>query len=280
MQHAKSLITVSVLAFALAVFTFGSGCNKNKTTDNSTQTEETDVASDQVLSEQAFEDAQSIADQGATITGAMNYRMSGSTSGPCATVSRSGDTTVIDFGTVDCTCRDGRTRRGKIIVVRSGIYIDSGSVRTITFDNFYQNGNKITGIRTVTNMGRNTMGQPFYNINVAGSILLTSGRTISATWSRVRTWTAGYTTLGTITDDIYQITGSGTITRAGGAIVGVEITAPLILAMDCRYIEAGTVKYTLPSGGVRTLNYGDTPACDNMAKLTLPSGTVYDITLR
>ncbi len=280
MRQAKLLMTVSAMAIAMAAFTFGSGCRKNKNNDTSTQTEETSVASDHAVSEQAFEDAQTIADQGATVTGGMNFRVSGATSSPCATVSHSGDTTIIDFGTVDCTCRDGRTRRGKIIVVRTGIFTDSGSVRTITFDNFYQNDNKITGIRTVTNMGHNTLGQPYYSINVAGSVLLSTGGVVGVSWSRTRTWTAGYTTTGTISDDIYAITGTGTITRASGAVVGVEITSPLILAMDCRYIEAGTVKYTLPSGGIRTLNYGDTPACDNMAKLTLPSGTVYDITLR
>jgi hypothetical protein len=59
----------------------------------------------------------------------------------------------------------------------------------------------------------------------------------------------------------------------------IPAATPLEVHLDCKWIESGSIIYTLPSGLTRTLNYGDTPACDNQAKLVLPSGIVKTITL-
>ena len=181
---------------------------------------------------------------------------------------------------MNCLCADGRNRRGKVIINYTGAYADSASVHTITFDNYYQNDNKIEGTKTVTNMGHNTSGQTYYNIVVAGTITKTDGTVISTAWNRVRTWVAGAATPLDWTDDIYRITGAGTITRPAGVVsVSIPATTPLEVHLDCKWIESGSIIYTLPSGLTRTLNYGDTPACDNQAKLVLPSGIVKTITL-
>jgi hypothetical protein len=135
-------------------------------------------------------------------------------------------------------------------------------------------------MKTVTNMGNNSTGQPYFDVVVNGAITTVAGVTMTASWTRVRTWTAGYTTLGDRTDDVYSISGSGTLTRPAGVVnVSIAPTAPLIVARNCHNIEAGTVIYTLPSGLTRTLNYGNTPVCDNLATLTLPSGVTISITL-
>jgi len=265
---------LSITAIAGSVFIFMAGCRKNKV-------EDTGYANDHATSEQTFNDVQTISDMAAsTSSSTLGYKTTATTIGGCATVTRTPGKIVIDFGTTDCTCHDGRKRRGQIIITYTGAYTDVGSVHTITFDNFYQNDNKVTGTKTVTNVGPNSLGQPVFNISITGSVTLQStGGTISTQWNRVRTWTAGYNTPNDMTDDVYQITGSGSITRANGKVITETITAPLIVAYSCHWIEAGSITFSVASGESRILNYGDTPNCDDIATITLGNGTVKTITL-
>lgn len=261
-------------AITVSVFIFTAACHKNKV-----ETEDTGFAADHAVSEQTFDDVQTISDQAATTSGALNFRTTATTGGGCATVTQTTGQTVIDFGATDCTCRDGRTRRGKIIINYTGKYADSGSVRTITFDNFYQNDNKVTGTKTVTNMGHNSLGQPWFKVHVDGSVTKSGGGTVTMTSDRSRTWTKGFTTLADLTDDVYEIEGSATLTRANGEVVHMDIMSPLVIALNCHWIEAGNVIFKLGNGKTVALNYGVTPTCDNIATATLPNGKTRDITL-
>src|ERR1035437_7184634 len=211
----KPTLILSTAAITISVFIFIASCHKTKP---NTITEDTGYTTEQSTAEKTFNDVQSIADQASTIStgNPMNYKTTATTSLGCATVHKSADSIVIDFGATDCLCRDGRTRRGQIIVTYTGNYADSGSVHTITFNNYYQNDNKVTGTKTVTNMGHNTSGQPFFNISITGAVTLAGGGTITTSWTRIRTWTAGSSTPTDFTDDVYSIYGSGTMTRANG----------------------------------------------------------------
>jgi hypothetical protein len=265
---------LSTAAITLSVFIFTAACHKNKN-----NVEDTGYASDHAVSEQTFDDIQTIADQSASTTGNLGFRTTATTAGGCATVTHAPGIVTIDFGTADCTCHDGRKRRGKILVTYTGAYADSGSTHTITFDNFYQNDNKITGTKTVTNMGHNSLGQPFFNVHVDGAVTLSGGGTITSVSDRTRTWTKGYTTIGDLTDDVYEITGSGTLTRANGSVITIKVTVPLVVALSCHWIEAGSVNCAIATGQSRTLNYGDTPNCDDMATVTLSNGKTKEIIL-
>ena len=277
MHTPKFYFSAGAAAIIIAVFIFTAACHKS----SQPAIEDIGYASDQATTEQTFSDVQTIADQASTVNSGstLAYRTTATTGSGCATVTRSTGTITIDFGNADCLCHDGRLRRGQIIVTYTGNYADSGSVHTITFNNFYQNDNKVTGSKTVTNMGTNSSGQPYFDVQINGAVTLSGGGTISATWARVRTWTQGYDTPNDITDDVYQVTGSGNMTRANGQLVNINISAPLIAAISCRWIEAGSVTCTLPGGLTRVLNYGDTPDCDDLATLTLANGTTHNITL-
>lgn len=284
MVRSKITLYVGAVAIAVGAAAMLASCHKNKDTASTTNntTEETGYATEHAVAEKAYNDVESIADQAAAMPsgGSLSYKTTGITSA-CATVTRTTGSIIVDFGVTNCMCNDGRNRRGRILISYTGNYSDSASVRTITFDNYYQNDNNIAGTKTVTNMGHNSLGQPYFNVNINGTITLASGGTISTNWTRVRTWTDGYTTLGVFSDDKYAITGSGTLTRASGAVVNLAIApaTPLVIAAGCRWIEAGTLTATMPSGLTRSLNYGSTAACDNDAVLTLPSGATYNITL-
>ena len=263
------LFLCPVLAFSAVIFI--TACRKTKTS-----AEDTSYASDYATDEKAVNDVQTVADQAATISGSMNFRTTGSGSG-CATVTHSFNGTdsvvTIDFGATDCLCHDGSYRRGQIIVTYTLGYRDSGSVHTMTFNDFYHNDNHVTGTKTVTNMGHNAHGQVYFDVTDNCTITKTNAESHTVNWNRVRTWiTEG-------TPNVYSITGSGTLVRPNGRTVGVAITSPLIVASDCRWIEAGTVVHTLPNGLTRTVDYGSTAVCDDMAVITVPDGTTKSITL-
>lgn len=286
MFKSKLSLALSTAAMTIGLFVFVASCHKKDTTTTTT-TEDNSYANEHSVAEKSYDDAQSIADQANNVTsGSIGYKTTELTAGSCATVTHSatGDTTTIDFGTTNCMCSDGRNRRGKIIVMKTGAYTATGSVKTITFSNYYQNDNQVTGTKTITNMGNNSAGEPYFNVSVNGSVILASGGgTITTSWARIRTWTAGSATPTDWTDDAYEISGSGTITRPSGAVVSVNISSatPLVIKYGCRWIEAGIIVYTLPSGLTRTINYGDNtaPVCDATAILTTPSGATYTITM-
>jgi len=273
MKKYVMLFNVGAVALTLSIFVFVAACHKT----TKTAAEDTSYATDYAKAEKTFNDVQTVSDQAATVTGNMAYRTTATTGSGCATVTHSFNGTdsvlTINFGTTDCVCHDGSTRRGEIIVTYTGHYADSGSVHNITFNNFFHNDNQVLGTKTVTNMGHNSLGQVYFNVNINCSIVKANGETHSANWNRVRTWiTEG-------TPNVYSITGSGTLIRPNGRTVGVNITTPLIVSSDCRWIEAGTIVHTMPNGLTRTVNYGNTPACDNQAVVTLPNGTTQNITL-
>ena len=263
----------------ITVYLLVNGCLKPKTA-----VEDTSFATDHATTEQSFTDVQTISDQAASVSnGSLGYRTTATTGSGCATVTHTGDSIIINFGTSDCMCHDGRTRRGEIIVTYTGgsyFCNTPGSMHTITFNDFFQDDNKITGTKTVTYEGTNSANQPYYNVVINGAVNRASGGTITASWTRVRTWVTGYDSTGVSPIDVYNITGSGAMTTANGVLVDVNIPAatPLVVANDCHWIEAGTVVYTF-GGHTRTLNYGTTPVCDDQATLTLDNGTIKNITL-
>src|SRR5436190_6385054 len=129
---------LSAALIAACMILVVASCHKKDTT------EDTGFAADHAVSEQTFNDVQSVSDQAAAVTGSsLSFRTAGTTIGGCATVTRTPGVITIDFGATDCLCRAGRTRRGKIIITYSGTYTDIGYTHTITFDNFYQNDNKV-----------------------------------------------------------------------------------------------------------------------------------------
>ena len=255
-------------------------CHKTKNDDN----EDTGYATEHATLEKTFSDAQSISDEAGTSGSLTNYKMIGGATilSSCATVTN--DTSVsphkltIDFGAANCLCTDGIYRRGKILVSYTGRYKDAGHTHTISFDNYYVNDNGVTGTKTVTNTGADASGNPVYTIDVNGTISFdNAGERLSWKSTRTRTWISGFNTPSR-KDDVYEISGSGTIYRTNGKAFDITITTPLHIALDCRWIESGVVQITPVGGSVRTLDYGN-GICDALATYTV-NGKTYSITLK
>lgn len=242
---------------------------------------------DNAFAESSYSDVLNISDQAAKDGELTTYRLGSGEEGYmslCATINN--DTTLnphlltIDFGSENCECSDGKNRRGKILVSYQGQYRDSASMHSFSFDNYYVNDYKIGGTKTVTNMGHNSVGNLFFNISVNGIITSPSAQNLTWTSSRTREWTAGESTAGIIgwLDDVYKIDGTASGTSFNGTGFTAEITEPLVVALNCRWIKQGNLEFTPGSLATRYLNFG-AGICDNDATVTI-NGNTYSITLR
>ena len=265
-----------LLMLLSAGWLFSSSCRKNVR-----EAQDTLTASDNEQAEGLSDDAQAIADNAARLGNQYNMRTDGSQSvyevlSQCATITH--DTTAnprsltIDFGSVNCLCRDGRYRRGKIMVSYTGRYFETGSVRTMTFDNFYRNDNKLEGNRTITNNGLNSAGQFVWTIN-ASNMKITKTDGSSHTWSstRTRTMVAGQNTADWY-DDAYTITGSASGINARGVNYTAQITTPLQRALSCKWIDSGIIEITPEDRPTRVVDFGN-GNCDNEATVSVGNRT-------
>ncbi len=270
------------LAFALVLGITFSSCRKKNDEDTD---KDTSSAADNALAEGTYTDVNSIADEASTGSLTTYYTANASDSRSmlttCATITN--DTIAvphvltIDFGTVNCTCGDGRDRRGKIIVTYSGHYKDSASTHTITFNSYFVNDNQIMGTKTVTNNGHNSAGHLTWSVVVNGSIVKASGGgTISWNSNRTREMITGELTP-TWYDDVYLITGGANGTSASGNTFTIVITSALRKEIGCRHIVSGSLTVTPSGKATRYVDFG-TGGCDSDATVTI-NGHVYNIHL-
>ena len=202
--------------------------------------------------------------------------------GPCTTITfdtaSDARTITIDYGT-GCTCWDGRTRSGQIIISWTGPYVQTGSSFYLTSNNYYVNNNKFAIHKSVVNSGVNAQGQPYFNVTESDTLTLDStGQTITWLSNRVRTWTAGYTTPYVLLDDEYAISGSGGGTDRDGDAYTCTITNPLIVKFGCPWIEAGSFQFVSAKFSQLTVDFGS-GSCDNAATVNI-NGNTYTIHMR
>ncbi len=276
--------TMLVIATSGLVLT---GCRKEKQEDS-----DTSGSTDNAMAEATFNDVANISDE-AGISGSLsNYKngnqdMGGILSSSCATIglqnanTSNQDTLTIDFGTANCLCADQRYRRGKVIVYFTGLYKDSASTHTVTFNNYFVDDNQVLGTKTVTNKGHVTNGKLTFDISVNGQIVLANNAgTITWTSTRKRVWTNGESTWNW-NDDTYAISGSANGTDRTGKTFTATITNDLIrnMALGCRrHFTAGSFDFTPQGKAVRTVDFG-TGACDNIATVTI-NGKTYTVYMK
>ena len=272
----KTKISKLIMAI-MCIAIISTSCKKNEKEDVQQS------AADNALAEATFEDIGNQVDQ------AYDQSASKSLTATCPVITHSilcdsifPDTIIVDFGK-GCTV-NGVTRSGRIISTFTGHYRDLGTVITHTLDNFYRNGNHITGTKTVTNNGHNSYGNLSFSISIQNASITTDNGTISWTSTRTREWIKGsnttWQTNGLLCwlDDVYLITGSASGTNVNGKTFTVTITNPLRVELSCRWIVSGTFEVTPEGGDTRTVDYGD-GTCDDQATLTWRK-KVYKITLK
>lgn len=175
----------------------------------------------------------------------------------------------ISFGATDCVCLDGKKRRGNIIITYNGHYIDTGSVHTVSFENYYQDDIQILGKINFTRVDTTIIGNWYYLVSVDDSLNPAPNQYIGWKGTLLRRWIAGAAT-GDRNDDVLSISGNATLTRANLHQFGFNIATPLKFSLGingCYYCQSGVVNVA-GYNGPRVLNYGN-GSCDNQAQLNI-----------
>ena len=274
-----AFVAIAVLSIAL------SSCKKDK--ENFDSTTDSNAIIENSAADAAFSDVASISDE--AYTGSLeSFRTEGveKIMTTCATITfdtiNSPRSFMVDFGIGNCLCLDGNYRRGKIIVTFTGIYRDSASYHTITFNNYFVNDNQIQGTKSVTNNGRNLAGNLSYTIIVNGSIIWSNsygGGTSTYISNRNREWIAGENTF-TRKDDIYSISGSANGTTRSGNTYSMRTLTPLKKEIGFRHFTAGILEWTPQGKSARQIDYGYINGNrDNLARVTV-DGNTFTVTLK
>ncbi|MBC5774429.1 hypothetical protein H8S95_10180 [Pontibacter sp. KCTC 32443] len=264
----KQLVKILPLVATAALLSF-TACQK---TEDEIETVDTETVESETLAEMEFNTMGDFVEEAGNEEALLNGRVAATSEAfpACATRTFNAETRTltIDFGTTNCVCRDGRSRRGKIVAVFEGQRHTAGSSVTITLQDYYVNDMHFTGTKTKTYVNANEM-----NVVVRDARIVTPKGNLE--WSAVRVVEriAGTDTR-LLTDDIYQITGRSTGLNRRGIKFNTEIEQPLklVMAQTCvRNFVAGLVRTTTENGHTMVLDYdpiGGEP-CDKIAELTI-----------
>ena len=276
----KNLISViSIVLMAMFIMT---ACEKDK----NIQTLDIATAEDDAIMDLAYEDVFSEVDAVMNTMDLIGYIMPALKSGleieRCRVISIDQPegsfwprVVTIDYGE-GCTVGK-RTRKGKIIITISGPMWQEGSIRIVTFENFFVNDHQVEGVRTVTNEGRHPEGD--YEGKIYVSVLLEDGKVttpdntvITKQVNRTRTFVEGEDSKWDTRDDIWYIEGIATGTNRNGVAFNREITSPLWKEIGCRFITQGTVVISVEGSDDAIMDYGD-GTCDAEATVTVGEET-------
>jgi hypothetical protein len=196
--------------------------------------------------------------------------------GPCVTITAEpNDTTFPKTVTVNygdgCVCKDGKLRKGKVILNFTAPIRKSGSVVTITLQDYYVNRAHIEGVKTMTNLSAN--GAIIYSVKISGGkVAWPNGRGFTYEGTKTVTQIEGAATA-TCSDDVYSTEVNTTIKYANGVTVTKSTETPLIKAVACQWIAKGKLKIAI-NNRVLYVDFGSTATCDNNALLIWANGQV------
>jgi hypothetical protein len=192
-------------------------------------------------------------------------------SDPSSTVEIPKGVLTIDFGTSGCHDLKGNSRTGKLIFTYNGKRFMPGSTVVTTTDNYFINGVKIEGTRTLTNQSTSTSDAPRFNVVLANGKAtfadgLSATRQSNITWQ----WNRAENPL----DDNLQIESTSTasgITR-GGREYAVMLLEDLVYKRHCGIAVDGIKKYTINAEKEITIDFGD-GTCDRTFTVTTNGAT-------
>lgn len=212
----------------------------------------------------------SFSETGGKILGGFGF--GGKRFGDCVTVTEDDatGTKTIDFGDEGCEGRDGRVRKGKIIITHEGDRDVPGFKRTVTLENFSVDTIGVEGVRVLTYVS-GTDTEKEYNTTLTGGQLTFPDGT-AATRESTRTRIASFDEEGEKTQVERYGLASG-INREGLTYNNeVDETTPILTLSTCR--EEGTFA---PVSGILSINvegesekiidFGD-GTCDNLVIVT------------
>jgi hypothetical protein len=283
MKTKKHLAVIAAVAFTFTI----SSCKK--TAETKTEEIETtiELSGNQAVADNLTQDDNDVLEEVTAsndLSGSFSKGpiISGNVLGGCATVTVTGNFPTknikIDFGT-GCTSPWGVVRKGIINIVLSDSLRKTGSTATTTFDGYYVNGFKKEGTIIWTNTTVAGSGTPSWRRQVLnGKITSPTGAYWLHTADISITQTAGASTPNNLTDNIFNITGTRTVTNAAGKSRTSTTQTALQKKASCSNIDQGVLKVEGPNH-YALIDFGN-GTCDNMATISIDGRTPITILLR
>jgi hypothetical protein len=189
-------------------------------------------------------------------------------------------TIEIDYGN-GCLGVDGRFRKGKIVAVFTGRYKDAGTQVSISLDNYFVNGYRVEGAKTISSNGINANGHYEFAVSVVGGKVV-SPEQDSVLWNstRVNEWVSGDSTYLNVLDDVYSITGSAEGTNTNGEPFSVTIKEALEVQVGCRWPLKGKLTMVAQNNTEVEVNYAPDGIEDcNQSAAVIIDGKTYNFTM-
>lgn len=183
-------------------------------------------------------------------------------------------TILINFDST-CTSTYGIRRSGIIRIVISDSIRRSGSTAVMTFENYFVNRFKREGTHTFTNTSP-AGGKSWQRKIENGKITAPNGFYWLHNSIRDVVQTAGVSSPG-FPDDVFSITGNGSVTNANNVQRSHTITEPLQKKYTCHNIDKGRVRLQGPNH-FAVLDYGNGD-CDRIATISIDGHTPRTILL-
>lgn len=175
---------------------------------------------------------------------------------------------TFDYGTENCECLFGNNKRGMIHVSLSDWWKNEGSLREMTFEDFYINDNKMEGVKTILNSGVNENGNLSFTKNVTDAKLTyLDGTNMSWNCEKFSEQIEGGETM-LFADDVWSVTGTGNGVNLDEKSYTMTITTPLIYKNGCFYPVSGIAEIAVDGEDLKVIDYG-IGECDNKATVTV-----------
>jgi len=176
-------------------------------------------------------------------------------------------TLIIDYGE-SCETWYGRIKKGKIVISLSNALHLEGSVRTVTFEDFFIDEYQIEGLRTLTNNGYNDAGNMNFDVTLRdGKIIFPNQTEATREMDQNREWITGISTPFYWWDNEWLIRGNASGVHRSGKTYENTITKPILVQATCNFPVSGSVEMNindLPSPVFLDYGAGD---CDRFATL-------------
>lgn len=282
-KHLLTVLTAAIFALAM------SSCKKNSNESAADEIETTfELSSNQAVTDNLTQDDGDVMEEAAARNNLLGSTPPSSTTTtnnwlpPCVVITVTGNFPAknikIDFGT-GCTSPNGIFRKGVINVLLTDSLRNTGSVATVTFDNYYVNTFKKEGTITWTNTTVAGSGTRSWNRTVAnGKITAANGAYWLHTSNMNITQTAGVSTPLDIRDDVFTLEGTRTVTNPAGRTRTSTTQTPLQKKTSCYNIDQGIVKVQGPNH-YALIDFGN-GTCDNLATISIDGRTPRTIILR
>jgi hypothetical protein len=179
-------------------------------------------------------------------------------------------TVTINYGD-GSICRDGKTRKGSVVLYFTAPLRRSGSEVKVTLNDYYVNRAHIEGVKTITNLSAN--GVIKYSVKIEnGKVTRPNGRGFTYEGTKTVTQIEGASTLA-VSDDVFSIEVRTQIKYANGITVTKNSETPLIKSVTCHWIAQGILKITI-NDRVMRIDFGTSGDCDNKALLIGANGQI------